>query len=103
MVANKYKTSGTLNGDYLAPVEDGLAIESVAYGATVRNAFNDDGTGHSPIIGWAYDGNPIYGPYGLTDIDDIQSSARRMVTSYELDPTRSNKSCRCTRSNTNVC
>ena len=20
--------------------------------------------GHSPIIGWAYDGNPIYGPYG---------------------------------------
>ena len=21
-------------------------------------------TGHSPIIGWAYDGNPIYGPYG---------------------------------------
>jgi len=21
---------------------------------------------HSPIIGWAYDGNPIYGPYGFT-------------------------------------
>ena len=21
-------------------------------------------TQHSPIIGWAYDGNPIYGPYG---------------------------------------
>ena len=21
---------------------------------------------HSPIIGWAYDGNPIYGPYGLS-------------------------------------
>jgi hypothetical protein len=21
---------------------------------------------HSPIIGWAYDGNPIYGPYGYT-------------------------------------
>ena len=20
---------------------------------------------HSPIIGWAYDGNPIYGPYGF--------------------------------------
>ena len=19
---------------------------------------------HSPIIGWGYDGNPIYGPYG---------------------------------------
>ena len=21
---------------------------------------------HSPIIGWAYDGNPIYGPYGYS-------------------------------------
>ena len=25
-----------------------------------------DSTFHSPIIGWAYDGNPIYGPYGFT-------------------------------------
>ena len=24
---------------------------------------------HSPIIGWAYDGNPIYGPYGFTNAD----------------------------------
>ncbi len=23
-------------------------------------------TAHSPIIGWAYDGNPIYGPYGYS-------------------------------------
>lgn len=22
---------------------------------------------HSPLIGWAYDGNPIYGPYGYSD------------------------------------
>lgn len=22
---------------------------------------------HSPIVGWAYDGNPIYGPYGYSD------------------------------------
>ena len=24
-------------------------------------------TAHSPIIGWAYDGHPIYGPYGYVD------------------------------------
>ena len=24
---------------------------------------------HSPIIGWAYDGNPIYGPYGFANPD----------------------------------
>ena len=27
------------------------------------NAFNISPTRHSPIIGWAYDGSPIYGPY----------------------------------------
>ena len=25
-----------------------------------------DSIDHSPIVGWAYDGNPIYGPYGYT-------------------------------------
>ena len=25
---------------------------------------------HSPIIGWAFDGNPIYGPYGYSDPTD---------------------------------
>ena len=24
----------------------------------------EDQLAHSPIIGWAFDGNPIYGPYG---------------------------------------
>ena len=88
LVANKVKTSGTLNGDYLTPVDGGLAVESVAYGATVRNAFGDNGGGHSPIIGWAYDGNPIYGPYGLYDADDIQSTSARMKSSYKIDTTK---------------
>jgi len=29
--------------------------------------FNESSNIHSPIIGWAYDGNPIYGPYGYSD------------------------------------
>ena len=24
---------------------------------------------HSPIIGWAFDGNPIYGPYGYSGLN----------------------------------
>ena len=28
------------------------------------NSIETPSTDHSPIIGWAYDGNPIYGPYG---------------------------------------
>ena len=35
---------------------------------------------HSPIIGWAYDGNPIYGPYGQVD-----SEVRRVRSSYIKD------------------
>ena len=88
LVGNKFFTSTNEEGDYLAPVEGGLAIESVAYGATVRNVFNDDGSGHSPIIGWAYDGIPIYGPYGFDVSDDIQSSSRRMESSYSLNASK---------------
>ena len=39
---------------------------------------------HSPIIGWAFDGNPIYGPYGYTDPTDQSSSITRLRTSYRL-------------------
>jgi hypothetical protein len=40
-------------------------------------------TDHSPIIGWAYDGNPIYGPYGyLTKQGGIVS---QLNSGYKLD------------------
>ena len=39
---------------------------------------------HSPIIGWAFDGNPIYGPYGYIDPTDANSGIRRMRTSFKL-------------------
>ena len=39
---------------------------------------------HSPILGWAYDGNPIYGPYGYIDPTDQNSGLRRLRTSYRL-------------------
>ena len=39
---------------------------------------------HSPIIGWAFDGNPIYGPYGYTDPTDQASSIKKLNTSYRL-------------------
>ena len=39
---------------------------------------------HSPILGWAFDGNPIYGPYGYIDPTDQNSGIRRMRSSYAL-------------------
>jgi hypothetical protein len=44
--------------------------------------FGDDGIDHSPIIGWAYDGNPIYGPYGYEDPNDIDSSPKLLQPGY---------------------
>ena len=43
---------------------------------------------HSPIIGWAYDGNPIYGPYGYDRKDG--GIVRIMRSSYSLKTTREN-------------
>ena len=38
---------------------------------------------HSPIVGWAYDGNPIYGPYGFENIDGT-GKISNMKSGYNL-------------------
>lgn len=38
--------------------------------------------GHSKIIGFAFDGYPIYGPYGYTDATDTTSNVIQMTSSY---------------------
>jgi len=47
-------------------------------------------TKHSPIIGWAYDGHPIYGPYGYEDPENQNpyNSYKQPGTSYRLKTTR---------------
>jgi len=40
-------------------------------------------TSHSPIIGWAYDGNPIYGPYGFSSIDG-RGVVKALESGYRL-------------------
>tara|TARA_B100000902_G_scaffold126880_2_gene126337 strand:- start:33579 stop:43895 length:10317 start_codon:yes stop_codon:yes gene_type:complete len=39
---------------------------------------------HSPILGFAYDGNPIYGPFSYENPLDVSSSIVRMTSSYSL-------------------
>jgi len=51
---NVYREVTRLNKQVFVP---DLIIDPVS--KTERESLN-----HSPIIGWAYDGNPIYGPYG---------------------------------------
>ena len=38
--------------------------------------------GHSKIIGYAFDGFPIYGPYGYTTATDINSPIKQLRSSY---------------------
>ena len=40
-------------------------------------------TVHSPIIGWCYDGNPIYGPYGGSSVAN-SINPRLMASGYSL-------------------
>jgi hypothetical protein len=58
---------------------------NVLYGSPDLIKINTEqlSTKHSPIIGWAYDGNPIYGPYGyITKRGGIISP---MKSGYELN------------------
>ena len=53
-----------------------------------NNGQFDKITDHSPIIGWAYDGNPIYGPFGYSDPDNINSTLKIISSSYKKDTSK---------------
>ena len=58
----------------------------ILYGAKdlpTRNGVEVSSNYHSPIIGWAYDGNPIYGPYGYSKKSG--GIVSQMKSGYKLD------------------
>ena len=54
------------------------------YHANPISLYSDPSTSHSPIIGFAFDGYPIYGPFGYDDPLDSMSQIVRIETSYAL-------------------
>ena len=65
---------------------NGIQYSVSGYNLKLQDHFNDDDASkHSPIIGWSYDGNPIYGPYGYSDPEDEDSETKLLSTGYELD------------------
>ena len=67
-----------------------LQYSVVGYSGKVQTSFGDTVTSpqqHSPIIGWAYDGNPIYGPYGFDEANNSSSISRILNPGYRLDST----------------
>ena len=62
----------------------------VALNDNINNAGSEPSTKtHSPIIGFAYDGNPIYGPFGYENPLDASSSIIRMTSGYSINGSRS--------------
>jgi len=41
-------------------------------------------TAHSPIVGWSFDGHPVYGPNGYSNPLDNTSAIRRITSGFSL-------------------
>lgn len=52
--------------------------------ATPFRLYTDPSGAHSPIVGFASDGFPVYGPFGYTSAMDKNSGTTRMTSSYSL-------------------
>ncbi len=60
--------------------------DHVDYNATTNRYTENTSvvTKHSPIVAWAQDGYPVYGPYGYATASDANSGVRRMVSGFVL-------------------
>lgn len=56
--------------------------DAVTFDATTQTYSEATPTKHSPIIGWANDGLPIYGPYGYSTASNAASGVRRMTSGF---------------------
>jgi hypothetical protein len=54
----------------------------------ISNSAEINSKDHSPIIGWAYDGNPIYGPYGYSSKSGGVVSQMKSGYRLEVNPSR---------------
>jgi hypothetical protein len=71
-------------GEVLKTGKDKLQYSVSEYFETLRNSFLEDGS-LSGIIGWAYDGNPIYGPTGHSDPENKSPGLKTLQSGYTLD------------------
>lgn len=69
---------------YTAWLQASADAQQIAY----LNGSLTHSNGHSKLIGFAYDGYPIYGPYGYVQATNISSGVARMVSGYGLKSTR---------------
>ena len=68
--------------------DDGTRFGYLGAPTQLLAKMGDTGTYHSPIIGYAFDGNPIYGPYGWTNGTDATEGVQRAYSGWRLRSSR---------------
>jgi hypothetical protein len=63
-------------------VVDGLYHHHVLPVCFTTTAAANQTTSHSPLLGYALDGFPIYGPYGYSSANDTTSAIKKLTSSY---------------------
>ena len=76
------------NGYFFKNFVNTLGYGYAYYASPSALRSTDTGSSHSPIIGFAYDGNPIYGPYGYNNPLVLTSPIVRMTSSYSKNISR---------------
>jgi len=92
--ARSYRNRGVWNQNavyFEGPSLDGCGAHPPPFGeyhthatpACLMERVGDDGSKHSPILGWSYDGFPIYGPWGFANVDGT-GNVGRMESSWQI-------------------
>ncbi|NQY09654.1 MAG: YHYH protein [Flavobacteriales bacterium] len=76
-----YSEGSTLNEMGAHPNQEGVLHTHALATPLWENTPIDQ---HSPIIGWVFDGFPIYGPYGYADPLDPMSTIEKINSGYQL-------------------
>ena len=82
-VNNNYK----FGDEVLLETDNKLKYTVSSYFEELRTSFGEREGNISGIIGWAYDGNPIYGPFARSNPNNASSTITRVVSGYSLDAT----------------
>ena len=78
------------NNAFLFEDEDGnnTRFAYLSNPVDLRKKLGDNGLQHSPILGWAVDGNPIYGPFAYANGVDASDGLDEQVTGFYLPEDR---------------
>jgi hypothetical protein len=83
--ANGHQPNSGVYHNHINPIALRYQLgDNVSYNSSTK-AYSEAGTPnrHSPILGWANDGLPVYGPYGYSSALDSTSGIRRMTSGFQ--------------------